>query len=206
MDKKTKKQIIDKINKRITRAEKAFGFDKETKEIWRDQLKDLVPDTDMLTKSGLLRIGDNTLDLFDDATLQVLQKNLPQTVGQLRTEAEDRIDDLLRSDDWDEHERASIIANEVISKIRVVNILDTTDSKALISDTISEWDSMVKSLDPMLEVNNRELYQTILDMDNQLSDLRDVSYSDLFYILQESRNIMESYYSYQSIKASEDKS
>ena len=66
MDKETKKQIIDKINKRITRAEKAFGFDKETREIWRDQLKDLIPDTDMLTKSGLLRIGNKTLDLFSE--------------------------------------------------------------------------------------------------------------------------------------------
>ena len=94
------KKFIDKFNKRIKRVEKAFKFDKETTKMWRDQIKPLVGNTDMLTKSGLLSSSKKSMDLMmKDDTMEVLSNFMPQTVTELKESAEEALEDYMEADE-----------------------------------------------------------------------------------------------------------
>lgn len=185
------KKLIDKINKRITRAEKAFDMDKETKEAWRGQLKDLVPDTDMLTSSGLLSMSQEAISMMDEMTLEVLEQNLPDTVKSLRDAATERIDDILQSTEDDD--KASLVNAEVRNKIKVMAILDKDDAEQNISDLIKEMQRVVDNLDPMLELEDNVLYEEIKNISTQLYSKGTYSYSDMYYMIDDFQRVIDKY-------------
>lgn len=185
------KKLIDKINKRITRAEKAFDMDEETKEAWRSQLKDLVPDTDMLTSSGLLSMSQEAIAMMDEMTLEVLEQNLPDTVKSLRDAAAERIDDILQSTEDDD--KASLINAEVRNKIKVVAILDKDDAEQNISDLIKEMQRVVDNLDPMLEIEDNALYEEIKTIATELYSKGTYSYSDMYYMIDDFQRVIDKY-------------
>lgn len=187
----TIKKLIDKINKRITRAEKAFDMDEDTKEAWRGQLKDLVPDTDMLTSSGLLSMSQEAIAMMDEMTLEVLEQNLPDTVKSLRDAAAERIDDILQSTEDDD--KASLINAEVRNKIKVVAILDKDDAEQNISDLIKEMQRVVDSLDPMLEIEDNALYEEIKNIATELYSKGTYSYSDMYYMIDDFQRVIDKY-------------
>lgn len=198
MDKSGIKKILDKINKRITRAEKAFDMDEETKKVWRGQLKDLVPNTDMLTKGGLLSLSDESVSLIDEMTLEVLEKNLPNTVKNLRAEAEERIDDILRS--TEDEDMNSLISAEVRNKIKVVAILDNAEAEQNISDLIKEMKNVLNNIDPMLEIENNELYKKLQEINAFLYSDGKYSYSDMYYMINDFEEAINEYNVYLSKK------
>lgn len=196
MDKSGIKKVLDKINKRITRAEKAFDMDEETKKMWRDQLKDLVPNTDMLTKGGLLSLSEESISLIDEMTLEVLENNLPDTVKNLRAEAEERIDDILQS--TEDEDRISLINAEVRNKIKVVAILDNAEAEQNISDLIKEMQNIMNNIDPMLEIENNELYNKLQDVNAFLYSDGKYSYSDMYYMINDFEETINEYNVYLS--------
>lgn len=198
MDKSRIKKVLDKINKRITRAEKAFDMDEETKKVWRGQLKDLVPNTDMLTKGGLLSLSDESVSLIDEMTLEVLEKNLPNTVKNLRAEAEERIDDILRS--TEDEDMNSLISAEVRNKIKVVAILDNAEAEQNISDLIKEMKNVLNNIDPMLEIENNELYKKLQEINAFLYSDGKYSYSDMYYMINDFEEAINEYNVYLSKK------
>lgn len=198
MDKSRIKKVLDKINKRITRAEKAFDMDEETKKVWRGQLKDLVPNTDMLTRGGLLSLSDESVSLIDEMTLEVLEKNLPNTVKNLRAEAEERIDDILRS--TEDEDMNSLISAEVRNKIKVVAILDNAEAEQNISDLIKEMKNVLNNIDPMLEIENNELYKKLQEINAFLYSDGKYSYSDMYYMINDFEEAINEYNVYLSKK------
>lgn len=196
MDKKEKKRLIDQINKRITRAEKAFGFDEEIKGIWRKQLKDIVTNTDLLTENGLLSMSQKALAELDDMTLEVLKNNMPNTVKELKEEAMEKLEDIIESDSDLLAHKNEIISQEIISKIKITNMLEEKENATLVSDTLKDWASSLKSIDPMLEVENPELYAKIYDMDTATSNLKGSTYTNLLSILTDSKSIIDEYEKY----------
>lgn len=196
MDKSEIKKVLDKINKRITRAEKAFDMDEETKKMWRDQLKDLVPNTDMLTKGGLLSLSEESVSLIDEMTLEVLENNLPDTVKNLRAEAEERIDDILQS--TEDEDKLSLINAEVRNKIKVVAILDNAEAEQNISDLIKEMQNIMNNIDPMLEIENNELYNKLQDVNAFLYSDGKYSYSDMYYMINDFEETINEYNVYLS--------
>ena len=198
MDKSEIKKVLDKINKRITRAEKAFDMDEETKKAWRGQLKDLVPNTDMLTKGGLLSLSDESVSLIDEMTLEVLENNLPNTVKNLRAEAEERIDDILQS--TEDEDTDSLISAEVRNKIKVVAILDNAEAEQNISDLIKEMKNVLNNIDPMLEIENNELYRKLQEINAFLYSDGKYSYSDMYYMINDFEEAINEYNVYLSKK------
>lgn len=196
MDKSSKRKLIDQINQRIKRAEKAFGFDTETKSIWRKQLEEIVPNTDILTKGGLLSMSESSLAELDDMAIEVLKNNIPQSVKELKEEAIERLEDLFESDEDLLAHKDEIIASEVINKLKVMDMLDTEDDKSLISDNLKEWANTLKSIDPMLEIENPDLYAKIYDMDTLTSNIKNMNYTDMMSILVDTKSIAEEYRNY----------
>lgn len=196
MDKSGIKKILDKINKRITRAEKAFDMDEETKKVWRGQLKDLVPNTDMLTRGGLLSLSDESVSLIDEMTLEVLENNLPNTVKNLRAEAEERIDDILQS--TEDEDKLSLINAEVVNKIKVNSILDNAEAEQNISDLIKEMQNIMNNIDPMLEIENNELYNKLQEVNAFLYSSGKYSYSDMYYMINDFEEAINEYNIYLS--------
>lgn len=196
MDKSEIKKVLDKINKRITRAEKAFDMDDETKKVWRGQLKDLVPNTDMLTKGGLLSLSEESISLIDEMTLEVLENNLPDTVKNLRAEAEERIDDILQS--TEDEDRLSLINAEVVNKIKVNAILDNAEAEQNISDLIKEMQNIMNNIDPMLEIENNELYNKLQEVNAFLYSSGKYSYSDMYYMINDFEQAINEYNVYLS--------
>lgn len=196
MDKSGIKKILDKINKRITRAEKAFDMDEETKKVWRGQLKDLVPNTDMLTRGGLLSLSDESVSLIDEMTLEVLENNLPNTVKNLRAEAEERIDDILQS--TEDEDKLSLINAEVVNKIKVNSILDNAEAEQNISDLIKEMQNIMNNIDPMLEIENNELYNKLQEVNAFLYSSGKYSYSDMYYMINDFEEAINEYNVYLS--------
>ena len=80
--------------------------------------------------------------------------------------------------------------------MKVMNILDTEDDKSLISDTLKEWAETLKSIDPMVEIENPELYAKIYDMDTLTSNIKNMNYTDIMSILVDSKTIAEEYKNY----------
>lgn len=88
----TIKNVIQKVNARIKAIEKRFEFDNALKASFRNRLKDIVPDSSYIAKSGLLKVNKN----YDTEQLQVLINKMPTTAkkmekgAQKTLEAEDK--------------------------------------------------------------------------------------------------------------------
>lgn len=86
------KNTIQKVNARIKAIEKRFEFNDPLKKAFRNRLKDLVPDSSYIAKSGLLKVGKK----YDEEQLQVLINKMPTTAkkmekgAQKTLEAEDK--------------------------------------------------------------------------------------------------------------------
>lgn len=190
------KKFIDKFNKRIKRVEKAFKFDKETTKMWRDQIKPLVGNTDMLTKSGLLSSSKKSMDLMmKDDTMEVLSNFMPQTVTELKESAEEALEDYMEADEEIAKNKEVYIRNEIVSKIKVLSILDEADNTSYISDTIKEWRETVKSAVRNTELisENPMLYTRLKELDKEITDVTKLTYTDMYTILTDAQKAIEDY-------------
>lgn len=190
------KKFIDKFNKRIKRVEKAFKFDKETTKMWRDQIKPLVGNTDMLTKSGLLSSSKKSMDLMmKDDTMEVLSNFMPQTVTELRESAEEALEDYIEADEEIAKNKEVYIQKEIVSKIKVLSILDEADNTSYISDTIKEWRETVKSAVRNTELisENPMLYTRLKELDKEITDVTKLTYTDMYTILTDAQKAIEDY-------------
>lgn len=190
------KKFIDKFNKRIKRVEKAFKFDKETTKMWRDQIKPLVGNTDMLTKSGLLSSSKKSMDLMmKDDTMEVLSNFMPQTVTELKESAEEALEDYIEADEEIAKNKEVYIQKEIVSKIKVLSILDEADNTSYISDTIKEWRETVKSAVRNTELisENPMLYTRLKELDKEITDVTKLTYTDMYTILTDAQKAIEDY-------------
>lgn len=190
------KKFIDKFNKRIKRVEKAFKFDKETTKKWRDQIKPLVGNTDMLTKSGLLSSSKKSMDLMmEDDTMEVLSNFMPQTVMELKESAEEALKDYMEADEEIAKNKEVYIRNEIVSKVKVLSILDEADNTSYISDTIKEWRETVKSAVRNTELvsENPMLYTRLKELDKEITDVTKLTYTDMYIILTDAQKAIEDY-------------
>lgn len=84
---KTVYNFIQRFNKRISEYQK-LGVDKN---ILANKIKDLVPNSDYITKSGKLS-KSNDLD-YNEYLIDTLTKNMPKTINQAKKVAEKRLSD-----------------------------------------------------------------------------------------------------------------
>lgn len=178
MDNKEKKRLIDKINHRIRAVEKAFDFDSDLKTTWRDQLRDLVPDTDMLTNSGLLSMSQEAISMMDEMTIKVLEENLPNTVKELKAEAIESLTTAYENSDEPVVIDKMLIKKEVQSKIMV-----TTEAKT----AIQNWYDFSSAFATAPEfINDPE----VVALDNELYAKGQKSYAELYEWMQRAQMVM----------------
>lgn len=154
------KKLFDMINKRIVRAEKRFKMNEETAKIWREQLTDILPNSDILTKSGLLSLSDKKIQNLTEEDIQVIRSNIPLSMKELKQNA---IESLEESgiEDID----AEIINIEVSATIRVGETF---------SDAVDEWYDFIQTVDPMY-LSDKEL----MELESELYSSGRKSYAEL---------------------------
>lgn len=156
-------KLLDKINKRIRRVESKFNFDTKTKEIWRQQLEDIVPNTDMITKTGLLSVSEKSLANIDDNVFRTLEANIPESISDLKQNAKESLEEsgifegeVITSED---------IAREVGATIRLSNTF---------SEAVNQWYDFRDSLDPIFWSDSR-----VIELETMLYEKGQKSYSEL---------------------------
>lgn len=156
-------KLIDMINKRIRRAEAKFGFDEETKEKWREQIKDIVSSTDLLTKTGLLSTSKKALDEIDDNEFEMLKNNLPSSIRELESNAKENLEESGISS------IIKITKEDIAREVRATIRLSTDFSEA-----VNEWYGFRDTIDPIYWSDSR-----IIELENQLYSKGQKSYSEL---------------------------
>lgn len=156
-------KLIDKINKRIRRAETKFGFDEETKKLWREQLSDIVQNTDLLTKTGLLSTSKKALDQIDENEFKVLENNLPSSIKELEQNARESLEESGVS-------KTIGITTKDISQEVGATIRVTSSFKG----AVEAWYELRDTMDPIYLSN-----ENVKELDAELYSKGQKSYSEL---------------------------
>lgn len=170
------KKLIDKINKRIKSAEKSFKFDEDTKKEWRKQLQNIVPNSDFITKSGLLSMSKSSIDFYssNDMALNTLQYNMPETVTSLKSRAAQTLED----SGYEDYMTKSVIDQEVRAMINVEGNLDEFIN--------NEWYEFMESIDTLTYETHPELKA----LQNKLYARGTKSYFELQMWMEDAQRVM----------------
>lgn len=132
-----KKKVINHFNNRLKSIIKSLHPGKDDKNILMDKVKDLVPDTDVLTKQGFISTSKKSLAKMSDLSIGSIEANTYDTVTNLKQAARERFEESGISDEI--KITAAMIKIEVLSEITIKEKLD---------DVIAEWYDFRMNVDP----------------------------------------------------------
>lgn len=132
-----KKKVINHFNSRLKSIIKSLNPSGEDKDILMDKVKDLVPNTDVLTKQGFISTSKKSLAKMDDLSIGSIEANTYDTVNNLKREARERFDESGISDEI-----------KITAKMVKIEVLSELTIKEKLDDVIAEWYDFRMNVDP----------------------------------------------------------
>lgn len=144
------RNILQKINARIKAAEKKFitntSLDDATKKRYmstiRDRLKKIVPNSDYITDSGLLKVGMK----YSEEELQVLKNKMPPTVSKMMKGAQK----VLENEDKDfigppKNPMSQRVITEIQARLEYESTIENSDLNPYESQP-DDWKDLMNTL------------------------------------------------------------
>lgn len=132
-----KKKIISRYNSRLKSIIKSLRPGKEDKAVIMDTIKNVVPDTDVLTKQGYISTSKKALAKLNDLSIGSIEANTQDTVTELKQRAKDRLEESGISDEI--KITAAVLKAEVLAELTTKEKLD---------NVIAEWYDFRMNVDP----------------------------------------------------------
>lgn len=163
------KNTIQKINARIKAIEKRFEFDDKLTKEFRNRLKDIVPDSTYIAKSGLLKVGKQ----YDEEQLQVLINKMPTTAKKMEKGAQK----ILEAEDKDFIGPQLPMSKRIVTEIQARLEYEEKIAEANLNPFESkpeDWKDVTNALDkkrPEILAIDRTLVDRIEDLTDALEDI-----------------------------------